>query len=662
MNRDEAKERITKLLPDYLEKYHTGDWKKIRAKKNIRCMMDNGHEDEHPSMSYSDKNGHPILHCFGCNGSMDIFDLIKKDYSLPNFAAAFNKACELFSIEVEPTGENKGRTPAARINHSKAAPVKEEKPKITQEKKAKLERYKKECQERIEETDYYKKRGISIKTAKAYGLGYDPECRKFTNRPPALIIWTSDYTYSARNVSEEAGKNDRYRKEGTAHIFNANVLQTAETPIFVTEGELDALSILEVQAPAVGLGSVSDADLLMQEIQNHKPTVPLILALDNDEAGKKAAAKLADQLKAEAVPFYQINVYGEYKDANEALVKDRDGFMQRIATASIDPETAEQEAKIEAYRASSNEGFLDTFLKHINDNAKNPCIPTKFGKLNEELDGGLYAGLYIVGGISSLGKTTFVQQIGDGIAEAGRDVLFFSLEMSRDELIAKSVSRITYQIVMDCKAGRRKEKFIQAHAKTTRGILDGARYTKYSNAELQLIKMAIAQYTKYASHIYVKEGMGNIGVQQIRNAIADHVEQTGRAPVVIVDYLQILAPYNERGTDKQNTDKAVLELKRISRDYSIPVICISSLNRASYGGEIAMSSFKESGAIEYSADVLIGLQLGKGKNMEDDPEGLKRKMANDRNVEAVILKNRNGRVGGTVLFVYRTLFNCFGTL
>jgi replicative DNA helicase len=59
------------------------------------------------------------------------------------------------------------------------------------------------------------------------------------------------------------------------------------------------------------------------------------------------------------------------------------------------------------------------------------------------LDDGLYEGLYIVGAMSSLGKTTFVTQIGDQIANNGTDVLIFSLEMSRYELMAKSISRLT---------------------------------------------------------------------------------------------------------------------------------------------------------------------------------------------------------------------------
>ena len=77
---------------------------------------------------------------------------------------------------------------------------------------------------------------------------------------------------------------------------------------------------------------------------------------------------------------------------------------------------------------------------------------------------------------------------------------------------------------------------------------------------------------------------------------------------MIIDYLQILAHYNMRATDKQNTDKPVLELKRLSRDYGLPIIIVLSFNRENYLSPVSMSSFKEGEASKYNSDVLMGLQ------------------------------------------------------
>ena len=100
-----------------------------------------------------------------------------------------------------------------------------------------------------------------------------------------------------------------------------------------------------------------------------------------------------------------------------------------------------------------------------------------------------------------------------------------------------------------------------------------------------------------------------------------------------------------------------MELKRISRDFDTPVICISSFNRANYRERVSMEALKESGAVEYTSDVIIGLQLeGAGvKGFDVD----KAKATTPRKVEAVILKNRNGRTGETVPFEYDPRFNLF---
>ena len=70
-----------------------------------------------------------------------------------------------------------------------------------------------------------------------------------------------------------------------------------------------------------------------------------------------------------------------------------------------------------------------------------------------------------------------------------------------------------------------------------------------------------------------------------------------------------------------------------------------------------MEAFKESGAIEYSSDILIGLQLkGAGKKDFDANEA---KTKNPREIELVVLKNRNGATGKKVELEYYPLFNYF---
>lgn len=520
----------------------------------------------------------------------------------------------------------------------------------------------------LSETDYPQRRGLSPETCRRFNIGFLPAWThpKRTYRgdkpSPRLIIPISRENYLARYTGpgsyinadgNEMNKGKAMLKNGLSWTFNAEALRTADKPIFVVEGELDALSIAEIGGEAVSIGSTENVNNFVNiTLDKVKPRQPLVISLDNDEAGKKTEPNLEKQLQEKGVKCYRYNIAGDYKDANERLQADRAGLAAAVAKAE-EPDFLEQIAAQErrdAYMQNSAAAHLQAFINGITESVNTPVIPTGFPKLDEALDGGLFEGLYICGAISSLGKTTFITQIADQIAQGGRDVLIFSLEMARAELMAKSISRHTLQEVLDAGGETRL-------AKTTRGITTGARYAKYSREERELIRNAIQNYNEYARHIFITEGIGDIGAQQIRETVQEHVTVTGAAPVVVIDYLQILAPYSERSSDKQNTDKAVLELKRISRDFKTPVIAISSFNRENYSAAVKMEAFKESGAVEYSSDVLIGLQLAGAGEKNFDATAAKQK--SPRDVELVILKNRNGRTGDKIAFQYYPLFNFF---
>ena len=136
--------------------------------------------------------------------------------------------------------------------------------------------------------------------------------------------------------------------------------------------------------------------------------------------------------------------------------------------------------------------------------------------------------------------------------------------------------------------------------------------------------------------------------------------------MVIIDYLQILKPINNKMSDKQANDFNVSELKKLSRDFDIPVVVISSLNRTNYSSAIGYESFKETGAIEYGSDVIIGLQLKGIENMEKiKTESDKRnqinnlKSNNPREIEVIVLKQRNGLAYSKCDLKYYSQYNYF---
>lgn len=315
-------------------------------------------------------------------------------------------------------------------------------------------------------------------------------------------------------------------------------------------------------------------------------------------------------------------------------------------------EEKRHKSMLEQYKGANAKDSIDEFIDGIQKNANTPPTSTGFPRLDEVLSGGMREGLTVIGAISSLGKTTMAQQIADNVAQSGRDVLFISLEMARTELMSKSISRETLLEVLENDGDIR-------NAKTSIGITDASKHKKYSNDEKRLINTAIKRYTEYAGNIYIVEAFGQIGFQDVRELVKIHHEKTGQAPLVIIDYLQIMKPDDPRATDKTNTDKAVNGLKQISRDFKTTIVAISSLNRDSYNIPMSLKAFKESGAIEYSSDVLIGLDFTK---MLDDAKEMDFEEEKDkvpRNITLTILKNRNGRTGKRINYLYDPRFNYF---
>lgn len=521
----------------------------------------------------------------------------------------------------------------------------------------------------IGETTYY--RGLSLATINRFNIGYvknwvHPKANRAPSSP-RLIIPTSKGSYLARDTrSELTDEQKKYGKVkvGNVKIFNCDALYTSRKPVFVVEGEFDAMSVVDVGGEAVALGSVSNRGMLLSMLEKSRPFQPIIVALDNDDAGRKASEDIANGLKRLNLPFCVFDIAQPYKDANEALNADREGFMALVGHA----ERAAVESKIaelENFRKESVLYCLQSFWEKIAGNRQEVFVPTGFDDFDSILDGGLYAGLYVVGAITSLGKTTFCLQIADYVAASGHDVLIFSLEMSRDELVAKSISRLTF--VHDI-----QRYHTTAHAKTVRGILTGTRYAGYGQTETDIIREAISDYERYAGNIYITEGIGNVGVDEIRSKVQRHFDITGKVPIVVVDYLQIISPVDIRATDKQNTDKAVLELKRLSRDYGVPVLGISSFNRDNYTAPVNLSSFKESGAIEYSSDVLIGLQYDGMDYLDGEADKAREKRIRElvkqsvidgssgrsQRIQIKVLKNRNGSKGSFFLDFY-PMFNFF---
>lgn len=566
--------------------------------------------------------------CFSCGRGGDLFDLMAGLENLDvkrDFTAILNEARRMF-----------GRGVYAFYRPIKTATKRTQ---AEPEPAHDYGDYLTKCRANILGTNYPATRGLTAATVERFGLGYDPAQNAIT------IPFNNDrHAYAARYLSHDAPH--RYMSHGKLPVYNVASLYR-ETPCFVVEGQFDCMSIEQAGGRAVAITG-SNANTLYRQIEERKPAWPLIVAMDADEPGRKKAADMAKRLDGMGVPYITAEWTVAGKDANERLVTDPEGFTADVAAntaRALDytPDDGTPESQADYFRTM--------FEADINAYRASATTVTGFTGIDSKL-GGLYAGLYVLGAVSALGKTTLVHQIADQVAATGTPVLYYALEMSRLEMATKSLSRHAAAMM-----GRDQ-------APTALQIRTG----KMTDAQRRRMPAVVESYAAtMGKNMHVVECGFDWTIDDIRKSVDDYVGATHTRPLVVVDYLQIIQPPDARVSDKQKIDIVMRGLKKLQSDNKLTVIVISSLNRGNYLAPVDFESFKESGGIEYTADVVLGLQLEvltradfPTKNITEQRELVREeKAATPRRLRLSCLKNRNGASGWLQDFDYYPAVDTF---
>lgn len=432
----QVKDIAKSMLEDYLVSCG------INTKRKFHCLNP-AHKDEHPSMSYKNNR----VKCFSCGFGGDIFDVVSLQYSLNNYKDIFEKTYDLLGLKLD--GINRYNsfkldlTTEVLIAHKNIG----------------------------SHIEHFRKRGISKETIDKYKIGYSTDGYNFVLKAYPRFQSKSNkqklykYIFPFLNSKSKCNyivaeicdrkKVDKYNKKYKnmkgipIRFFNDRYLiENGTDIIFIVEGIYDALSVEEVGKKALALNSISNIDSFVGLCKKYMSKKIFIIGFDNDSHGKSSALNLKFKLDKIGMKSYIFNICADYKDPNEFLINDRNNFFHSVILAYNKVRDTLSFNNAIGYKLKNSAVFAVD--KMFEDSDSNIVYQTGFRNFDNMLGGGLVSGLYVIGALSSIGKTTFVLQIVESIAMSyKKDILFFSLEMSGIELVAKGLSRLSFSELED---------------------------------------------------------------------------------------------------------------------------------------------------------------------------------------------------------------------
>lgn len=336
-----------------------------------------------------------------------------------------------------------------------------------------------------------------------------------------------------------------------------------------------------------------------------------------------------------------------------AIVRDR-ALLRRLAETAdeiyemIDEGSGEAETlleaaerKIYALRQGRNVGGLmpisavvQTVFDNLSEAAasgeKIPGLSTGLPDLDAKILGLNKSELILVAARPGMGKTSIALNMALNVAMTlHKTVAVFSLEMSREQLVSRLLSRASLVPSQNLLTGQLSEQ-------QWRSIADAAQILSATDVRID---------------------------DNPTLTVSDMNAQCRRIPnldLVVIDYLQLMQSAGSgHSWSNESRTQAVSDISRMlkimAKELNVPVVCLSQLSRANESRtdkRPMLSDLRESGAIEQDADVVIGLYRDGYYNKECENPNL---------AEAIVLKNRKGETG-TVELAWLPEYTSFGSV
>ncbi len=257
-------------------------------------------------------------------------------------------------------------------------------------------------------------------------------------------------------------------------------------------------------------------------------------------------------------------------------------------------------------------------------------IPTGFSYLDRVLSGGFHrSDLILIGARPGMGKTSFALNVARNMAVKGRKTVFFSLEMSNEQLAQRIIST------------------------EARIVSNKFRTGEISDSDWEKIGMALDHLVD--AELYFDD-TANITVPEMKARI----RRMKDVECVVIDYLQLMSDPRYKDNRVQEISKITRDLKLMAKDLNIPVITCSQLSRntaKTSDHRPQLTDLRESGSIEQDADIVLMLhresyyQNDKSEETESDVN----------RAEVIVAKNRHGSTE-TVDVAWNPEFTMFSTL
>lgn len=518
-------------------------------------------------------------------------------------------------------------------------------------------------------------RGLTAETFEKYGLGVHPDFGvEGHEKSTCVIIPRDDSHFTARAV--EGGERSQHGQN--AGLYEPCPISTKYLN-FIVEGEIDALSIAQaLKTDIVGVvatGGAGKVHKVISELEKRFGTLEdkpsFVVTFDNDAPGKINSIKLVNELTLRGYPaisfFFEGRQAGEeYEihksdgtiekitaskvDANDLLVQGKLSFALLNTVTTLEEKVGAAKEKILATRerqklvdeqrlqaALEESGFeISAFAGYFSKgyfedvNRADKYSERKTGFDNLDSAQIFMPGVYVIGALPATGKTTFCWQLLEQLARRGEFCFYVTYEQSRFELYRKSINREMFK-------------------------------RNFSFSKEQLAKEFASELSL---NLRVLSLSSNVGVDALIEKLKPMIDAANQPPVICLDYLQIVPPskgLKSSASTKERVDDAVRRLKDFQRENDATLIVISSFNRDNYYQSASFLSFKETGGIEFTADVLWALQNG-GANDEIDKETIvKLSKEKTRPMRLTALKNRNGGLYD-VYFRYHAAHDYFESL